>query len=375
MIHLIHNDFTTQKKAVKQKIQQAKKLIQEYFAQLNIGKNDLIVDFGGGGSIFEAIDTLLPYEVKKLLFYIHYKGYVNLTGKKIDAYLHSESSTRIIKRTPEILENLLNNTKKTTIGYEKKGNKIIPLTKLPIQHTKEEKAAYRALFKGVDTAFALLKQHNTEKISQHFVGDILARQIDIPLETEVQTLGNLRYDIGKGTDTICTIISKENIKQIEKYGYKKFYETFCLNHNYKYKEILWPQGALGKCNSSYIKTLKNVEKLSYPHYYAKLITKHLLEQKTNSIYLYGLGGMYKIFKPLFSKHKIKIKGFIDSKAATQELFIQGKKVLSLEEMKHQNNAYPIVIASLSYEKEIRQNILNFMKKNNIAFKIVSVETV
>ena len=375
VMSLFLEDLKNKEHTILANIKEQRELFLDYIKALNIDTDGLFVDFGGTGNIFKNISQILNKDFKSALFYKHDLGFSRMYNKKNFSYLASspknEKSIKLIQRSPVFIEILLNGTNKTTIGYKRVKNKVVPITQAPIKITKQFQNNIKAFHKGIDSFFNTAKKFHIEKIDSNLISNLIDRNINIPNEQEANYLGNLIHDLGRGGSHTQQIITDEEIKEIKQIGIETIYKEFCKNIGYKKFEYLWPQGAITKIDKDFIKIYEGLYKSYVNLPFIQNFTDYLIRNQIKKINIYGAGYLYRQLKPYLERNRIEVVCLIDTMADVKEFEVEGKKAVSLKDALKQNENHPILIASIKFEEEI----YNKIKKYNNNIQTVSLRDI
>ena len=376
---LMVEDLNSQLDCIKRNILIEKDNIQKYLKKFSIKKDSIIFDFGGTGTILKRISKVLEKPIKyNFLFYIHDAGYENLFPSLVSAFFKPNDKTknaiRLLKRTPEFTELLLNGLEKTTIGYEKSySDEIKPITKNPYAFDNIFEKRIEAFNYGLDAFFSVCNNYKFKKVCEvDTLALILSRCIDIPNYQEVEFLGDLYTDEGKGSSHLQKLVSKENLEIINKIGVSKTYYEFMKNRSFKRKEIHWMQANISSLDNQYLCNIKGLLNQNSTILAIEKIVRILDNYNDiKEVNIYGAGELFKKLSPYLDDRNIKVISIIDTRAKLSSFKFLGYEVKSLEKSIDTSNSAPIIVASAEYSKEITNTIKEYLNSLKICNKIIN----
>jgi predicted HAD superfamily hydrolase len=382
LYEIIVEDLFLRKDEIVKKNNEQKGFIKEYFTNLNIDKNSILIDFGAGGTILNRIREILPKKQNPkiyALFFQNERGYKLQSKNQTLSFLpytkKSSESIETIARSPEIFEILLNLDLETTINYSKIEDKIVPNTFLPFSNRDTICRIKDSFLEGINCFFDTAKLYDLRNKSydRDFLSQVLSRVINLPTKFEVKEFGVLENDEGNGTAHIYKIVDEEKIEIIKNYGLEKMYFEYQKNKA-KYRHVFpWFESVITTINPYFL--INNYKELTKDALNYQIIIQ-LLEQidsmEEKEFIIYGAGELFKELIPHLQDRRIKITSVIDSRAELQEFEVLGYKITTLSKaLLHQSQAN-IIIASGAFVDKIKDNIIDFSKKNNKYIKIFSI---
>lgn len=378
LLSLLENDLDNNLEKIKEKIKVEKQVFKDYMNSFDIEEKSIFVDFGGSGTVLQHINnTLKEKKITSVLFYKYLSAYGKMISSKNFSFLYptrkTEHAIKVIQRSPEFMEILLNGLEKTTTHYMRKSDKVIPITKYPHDKTDNLISIIKAFNKGIDNFFLLAKEYNFKKIiDDKSLALILSRLIEVPSKDEVAYLGDLYYDEGKASKQVQKLIPNKLLKEIKKVDIPKMYEEYSQNYWYERNKYHWITGIISKIDPYYISDTKGISPMYNIRKHANILVNILKDNNISKINIYGAGGMIPKLKPLLEQSKIEIVSIMDKMALSKEFKFEGYTVTSLpNQLDSNNNTYPILIASLSYEMEIIDYISKIINERNLHLMIIS----
>jgi HAD superfamily hydrolase (TIGR01549 family) len=355
----IINDINNRINEVKENISFQRKLLKEYFKTLEIDKNSIFIDFGGGATVINRINnSFFRNNSSKfdILFFIHNEGVKNSIPNRIFSFFpfneKTISSIEKIRRTPDFFEILLNGYNYSTSKYELIKNKVNSVKKEVSFFDEKLKKNLEIFYEGIET-FIQIARENNDLISlydREYLCLLMARFVALPTQKEVKYLGNLKYDEGKGSDYFYTIV-KDNQKSVD---LKELYLQY-LNAPFRSQyEYPWMEGFITSKDCYLIKkfygNVKTQNEVAIEN-----ILNQIDEQSLKEVSIYGAGELFEMLFPYLKDRNIIIKYIIDSRAKIKPFNFLGFEVLSLENINLTENDV-IIIASVVYYDEIKKTL-------------------
>jgi hypothetical protein len=294
---------------------------------------------------------------------------------KTYSFLHpsrqTENAINLIKRTPEFTEILLNGLDQTTTHYIKKEEKVIPITSYPYE-IDSFVPIVEAFHKGLDSFFTAVQEYKFKKIiNNNILAMLIARIIEVPSKDEVEHLGNLYYDEGKGSKLVQKLIPKNLIDEITKSDIPSMYKAYSENYWYKRNKYNWITGIISKIDPSYIAAIKGIANTDNIDMHAMILVNILKENNISKINIYGAGGLISKLKHYLKESNIEIISIMDKKALTKEFEFEGYTITSLPYQLNNGNTYPILVASISYEMEITNYLFQFIIQKDLNIQLIN----
>jgi predicted HAD superfamily hydrolase len=376
LLTVLENDLENNLSTIKKHIKKNKKLFKEYLDSFNIKDSSIFVDFGGSGTVLEHISKTLDKKyILNILFYKHHLGYKKMLSYKTYSFLHpsrqTENAINLIKRTPEFTEILLNGLDQTTTHYIKKEEKVIPITSYPYE-IDSFVPIVEAFHKGLDSFFTAVQEYKFKKIiNNNILAMLIARIIEVPSKDEVEHLGNLYYDEGKGSKLVQKLIPKNLIDEITKSDIPSMYKAYSENYWYKRNKYNWITGIISKIDPSYIAAIKGIANTDNIDMHAMILVNILKENNISKINIYGAGGLISKLKHYLKESNIEIISIMDKKALTKEFEFEGYTITSLPYQLNNGNTYPILVASISYEMEITNYLFQFIIQKDLNIQLIN----
>lgn len=375
LLEIFIEDTNNRKNEVTANINKQKRYFKKYLKDLGIKKQSAIIDSGGGGTVICRIYDILSKTHKPklgVLLFEHSDGYNNLVGKNVIPFFPTSNKTidaiNKIWRTCHFIEILLNGPYHTTASYTQVHNEILPILSESNCNINTIEQVFNAFTKGVDTFFTIASNYKITPNTFNYeeLALILGRIIDLPTPEEVNRLGNLEYDEGRGSRKKWHITDDCQIDTAKDIGIEKLHKEFLANTKFQQNKLFWIQGLISKIDPNY---LPSFYKLTYNpnHEIANSIIKNLQPNLTNT-FIYGAGEIFLELLPYLVELKINIDGVIDSRAESQSYEVGGYNINSLSKALSGKNDINIIVANALSVDEIVSKILTYTTANNIKIK-------
>ena len=320
----------------------------KYLRGFDIDEPFVTCDIGFAGSISSSIDRVLEMNNLNerhlhLLLSTSKDAIKNvLNGSEIIGFLQQfEEYDSSFSRYCAYTESLFMGDEGCTIGYREEFGKIVPTTEVSPISKKE--ACLRSDFqKGVldfEKLYLNLRKGNTFLYTSKEAENQLMRLFTCPTKEEADNYLELMYEQNFGSGTT----------------------------NEKFKGDRWKEALDAQVDmtinyfKNYEKNKRIDEKLS-----AMIeICDKLQVEGVSYVIVYGAGEVGKIFSDISRVYGIKIHYFVDRDSSLWGVELQNNvRVYPVSKLKENKNT-PIVIASLSYKKEIKDTVYGY----NSDFKV------
>lgn len=375
LLQIVIEDINNRQDEIQININKQKTYLTKYLKDLGIKKQSAIIDSGGGGTVICRIYDIISNNYKPklgVLLFEHSDGYNNLVGKNVIPFFPTYHKTidaiNKIWRTCHFIEILLNGPYHTTASYTQVNNEILPILSESNCNRDTIEQIFNAFTKGIDTFFKLASNYKIKPNTFDYgeLALILGRLIDLPTPEEVNYLGNLEYDEGRGSREKWHITDDCQIQIAKDIGIEKLHKEFLANTKFQQNNLFWIQGLISKIDPNY---LPSFYKLTYNlnHEIVNSIIKNLNQNLTNT-FIYGAGEIFFELLPYLVDLQINIDGVIDSRAETQSYEVEGYHVNSLSKALSGRNDINIIVANVLSVDEIVSKILTYTKANNIKIK-------
>jgi predicted HAD superfamily hydrolase len=375
LLEYLVDDIKNRKDEVIYNINQQKNYLKNYLEDLGIKKQSAIIDSGGGGTVICRISDIVNKKDKPklgVLLFEHSDGYNNLVGKNILPFFPTSYTTidsiNKIWRTCHFIEVLLNGPYHTTSSYTQVENKILPILSESNCNIDKMEQSFSAFTKGIDTFFAIANDYNAKPNTFDYeeLALILGRLIDLPTTNEVNYLGNLEYDEGRGGRDKWHITEDSQIQIAKDIGIEKLHKEFLANTRFEQNRLFWIQGLISKINPDY---LPSFYKLTYNpnNEIVSSIIKNL-DPNIKNVFIYGAGVIFLELLPHILELNIHIDGVIDSRAEAQSYSVAGYDIVSLATALSGQQDVTIIVANALSINEIVAKIVTYTSSNNIKLK-------
>lgn len=337
-------------------IKSEKAKAQKYLKQVCTGGLTATVDIGYRGTIQKRLEKIL--EAEENLSWSHYLLLCNGQNRLADlkcstikgalgTYCGEESDLMsVVNRNNRSLELLFLDRCGSTIGYEEKDGKAVPILG-PLNWPAEQEDWIRVCQEG---AFGYLELYcqstNKQNWSQKELLQMLHRLLSHPSYREAQMLGNLVFDENNGTEYCAKVCKDFDVKLIKEQGAARW------SQNIDYTKVQWIEGllALGDRTSILCGGTLNC---GFNESYALLLVKRLLAGGIDSVYIVAAGVVGRLVAKYARMVNIAVVAFADNNANLWGKTIDGIPVIKLDECA---DIYTYVIASIPYKKELSEQV-------------------
>lgn len=372
-------DFCSRKNEIKENIEHDKDVLSQYLETLDIKENSILIDFGGTGTIINNLMHLLEKKPKyKILFFMHELGYERQVENQTLSFLpyskDTQRASELIRRSPEVFEILLNTGEETTVSYKKITGEVFPI-KQNVSFEMPHLTRYiNAFYKGIEVFFSILFNYApTDRISKEAISMILARCIEVPTRDEVDYLGELYTDEGKGSGSINKVISPIQLERLQKLGIDRAYYNISQHLMYDITNNHWLHGCITKLDDNYIATMKGLLKVYPNQNYINEIIDTLTVNNIFNVNIYGAGVLFDKLKPYLNNKGISIESLMDSRASFGSFEYESFIVDTIDNTINEKNSFPIIVASVEYSSEITDLISKYLYNNSLSNSIINSE--
>jgi HAD superfamily hydrolase (TIGR01549 family) len=364
LIELIANNLSNNINQIMMNKNEQLELFLEYWKDLNMASNQFLFDFGANATMHKIISDLTKEKYTSVLFYRTKLGFENSFSQKQFTYIPYNEKNKykieLLRRSPDIFEILFNGMLKTTLGYQKKGNKVLPL--IDSYSTIEDKSIIKSFAKGINNYFNYSFKYNQKEniFNPDDILNIMTRVIEFPTTYEAKYLGELYINTSEDASKKIPLISTENKNKVKEIGIKQVLDNLKINLYKDWQHIPWVQGAITLIDHKVIKQNYIIQEDVNQAYLNNLLNK-IDEKKISEVSIYGVGEFFLKLLPELLLRNIEIKYLIETMPSNKE-FMQ-YKVLSPEEIALTNQKN-FIIASVAFSS-IMVSRLNSVIKNNI----------
>ena len=373
LCNIIEKDLRNNSDLIISKCKIQLNLFVKYLNQIGFNPNSILFDFGGGGSILNAINSILKDRKPKIncLFYANQNSYLH--SFKINSFLPltddvlTDVNYKILKLAP-VIESLFNTDQKTTIGYNLLGEKVRPISTGSNFNIHK---LYKAFEDGAKNYLLTSSKYSNDinynsTVSQKLIKKIINRFLTFPTMYESNALSLLPFEKDYKSENKENLLNEESKTKFKEMGIPKYLYNIAYNTKFRWASTIWPELELSRHNDKVLPLLKGV--ISRSSNDAKTLLNNLIVSKFNEVTIYGTGELAQEIYPLIQEHNIKIKNIIDSRAFDIELIFENKKVLSpLDSILSGDRNF--LIASIAFKNEMKFNLMKIASeyKLNINF--------
>jgi predicted HAD superfamily hydrolase len=375
----IMEDLEKKSTLIESNIKDQKEYLSEYFKVLNIKKESALLDFGGGGTIFNKFKNILKDNIPTLnmLLFQDERGYKKqVNNHTLSFFPYTKECAKAIQRinaTPELTEIILNLHLPTTSHYSKEDNKIVPITTLPECNSDILKDFSDAIIRGVDTFFEIANIYDIEPNSydREELAMILSRVIKLPTNQEASMLGSLEHHEGKGSEYTYKIVTNSDISYTQDHSVEMMYHNYLKNQSQYIHKLRWIEGSISHIDDRYLSYLyKTSSNSNINENLVKQIINRVKKSGLREFYIYGAGEIFLFLYPYLEEIGIKIAGIIDTKAEIKEFRVLEYDVKSINSMLKDKNSANIIIASGAFAHKIEEKISLYAKENSKNIEII-----
>jgi len=364
----IRKDFANRSSELDKSRRKAGETFRRYCRDLNIDDDAILVDFGGTGSVLQQIGRALGNATfTNVLFFMHDDGYRQMLSTPARPFLplnrRTSSAIEAIRRSPEVLEILLNGTAKSTLGYKTKGDKVVPV--LDDSPTKESHARHIIAFDaGIDAFFSAASQHGlAHDVFEHErLALMLGRLVESPEPDEARWLGLMPLCRGYGDDSGSTLLDETQQKFVSDIGAERCYREFVANSSAYYEALPWPQGAITVIDPDCIRKLRGMASRSINQNAIDKLIERITSENINSLSIFGAGEFFRQLLPHIIKLGVKVNFVIDSRAYTGDFAIEGYDVVTPEYAINRGETI-FLIASVAFAEQMAKRLNNMIERS------------
>lgn len=361
-----------------------RQLLVDYLKQeIESFHNVATIDIGFFGRIQMWTEKCL--DIEKIPFHIKHFLAIGITGDKVydgmdfegyyGTYSQNSDLFGTIHRTPDVIEKLISVTEGSTIGYERKDNKVVPIKAEPLGHTQFEKASFDGVLTFQKNWFLFRKRKPllADKClkNRRETLKIVHRLIDMPRLVEVKAIAQLQADTNFGTNYVDKIITDDNIQLLHEKGIE-YVDRCNISYTYKNSMIVWPKGLVTlEDEYHYVRLFlkKGVENSVVKS--MQDLVEQVVADGIKEVALYGAGENGRQFFFLCQMYHLKVKCFIDRKESIWGTRREGIPIMGLQEAVKLGEEI-FIITSLFSISEIRDTIIDSFKVVEKEAKIYSV---
>ncbi|MGQ9369476.1 HAD family hydrolase [Azospirillum sp. ST 5-10] len=349
----------------------ARAALLEYLRQeLGYSARIALVDIGARGTLaarLSAIDTVRErYDPLGYLFYatpaalsrmaagLPLRVCMPLTAEHIE-------QARIVYRSPQFLELLLNGEAQTTVGYRRAADgRVTPVTE-PATLSDAQRAALRACRAGIlhyaDICARVGVGADAAPESERDVAPaallgILHRAVHLPAPHEAERLGALVYDVNDGSRAaraLCDAQARRVVAELCATVRPALWPSFALQT--RPSDVPWPQGALALDHPGHLDDLMDGVRGGFGH---RAVSRQLVDMAvTDGIgHLLvcaagGTGGMGPVFIETAREAGLAIVGYADLLVPTPGGVFVGVPAMTIEEAAR-HDCRQVAVISVGY---------------------------
>ncbi|MEZ2718660.1 HAD family hydrolase [Niallia circulans] len=363
-------------------IKKEKELLIKYIAQTLRGfENVVTIDLGFEGTIQKALHSLVESKDinKKFLHLLVFGGEKNkqhlLDGMDIRGFAgNSGENIKIIKkiiRSSEMIEQLISDDCGCTKGYEENSQVIKPILDNVSINASIKESCQKGILFFQDLWFFINSQKpylRTELYENKIeFSSMIERLISMPTREEVGKLGRMYYDENFGSTYIDKIITEDDKRLLKKEGIQRFLD-FTTN-GYRMGKVNWPEGVVTEQFPHYFFSLYLSQSESGTYFSKMLkIINSINQTGIRNIVIYGAGEAGVSLLQVANLFNIKVEAFVDRNQKLWGTYLEGVKVVSLEEVV-KGNSHVYAVGSFSFIDQIKNSIIRKYNNSNVQPKI------
>lgn len=372
----LKNDFAQRGQEVDEARCQASEAFRRYCEELEIDDDAIMVDFGGTGSVLQQIGQALGKSTFcDVLFFMHDDGYRQMLSCPARPFLplnrRTVSAIEAIRRSPEVLELLLNGTAQTTLGYTLSGNGAVPvLDERPIDKTHARNSA--AFDAGIDAFMETAFCHDLERdvFSRERLTLMLGRLVEMPESEEAEWLGAMPLSRHYSETREQRLIDTAQQALVARIGAARCYRELGASPLAYYEALPWPQGAITLNDPECIRQLKGIRSTSINQNVMDQLLNRVAEEGLDVVSVFGAGEFFRQLLPQLVRRGIRVNLVVDSRAYTRSFSVEGYAVITPEDaLKRGERTF--VIASAAFAKEMAASLRELSERPE-ALHILSV---
>lgn len=347
----------------------------------------ITVDIGFEGTIQTALESLLRLkDIKSNLIHLlafggeknkhHLANGIDIRGFAGNSGENYDLIQEII-RCSEIIEQLMMESEGSVIGYKMNDkNDVEPI--LGINgglNSTVKNAVHKGIFMFQEMWFYLTEQKpwilNRLLSKKRDWVKLIHRLLDMPNYNEALHIGNLYFDENFGSKFVSKFVTNEDNKMLDNLGIEDFLKI--NSGGYRMNRVSWPQGVVTKKYPSYL--FNHYLQNNKPNnYLAKMlnIIYRLKEYNYTEFIIYGAGEAGEALLQVAKLNNMTVNNIVDRKEALWGTYINGVEVVSLEHVIKYSDHHVFGIGSFSFAGEIKHDIIQRYKNENIEPVIFTV---
>lgn len=361
---------------IRARAEAARDRVADYVAQELGEPGDVaVVDFGARGTmaaLLHGIPALSArYRMVHYLFYAVPDFFTNaLAGFRHRLFMPVDPPTmeraRLIYRSPQPLEILLNGEEETTVGHQRdiegpSGDGRIHAVTLPRADPPDAawRRAVRACRAGIDHYRAVANGLDAPAdwpVPARDLIDLLHRVIHLPTPEEAERLGSLPYDWNDGTRLVrplCDESARTAVRELSASVRPECRLAFALQ--LRPSLVPWPQGALTLEDPFHIEELCGGARLDFGHAaFCRQLLHQLAAQGGRRVVVCGAGGeggMGTTFIELARNTTVQVVGYLDHLVALPGGSFAGVPLLTPSDLTGESGI-AFAVASTGYGRAI-----------------------
>ena len=299
------------------------------------------VDIGARGTICARLDAIREFrerfDVRHYLFYavpefldhlskgLHGRAFMELTSEQFER-------ARIIYRSPQFLEILLNGSARTTVGYARDGSgNGVPVSGAAPEISAEQHRAMAACRAGIwlyRTLYDRVAQQNPACSIDPEPADVLGvlfRAVHLPTLEEARRLSDLVYDINDGSSSsyaLCNATARDAVVSLRDAVGPLSWHALALQT--RPSIVPWPQGTMTLVDPMHLEDVQSASRSGFGHRpICRELIRRLRERNVERLVVCGAGGtggMGVTFIEMARSAGLNVVGYVDLLVMLDENF-------------------------------------------------------
>jgi FMN phosphatase YigB (HAD superfamily) len=369
--------------------QRQQQYLRQYCQQCFAGNTVAMVDIGPGGNSLAWVANAIGEDANAirmnyLLYSIPELARHLAAGHRYQSYLPLESATlekmRVINRCPEPLEILLTGRDQTTLSYQQLPDGTIgPVTAHVFQQPQQElrlldfmQGATLAmqhlclLSQYVDTKYWLTPATRAAQLHELYL------LLELPTQSEAQSLGSLLFDDNYGSDSYAAICSSADQQLLQQTGVNRFMQLCRQQWGYNGMAVRWPQ-AVVTLHSPYFLTQQYLSSFNDTEFKLLCFTliSRALDAGITEVVVYGAGELGQQMVQQALEMGLHVQALVDSNPKLHGLQILNRPVVSLQQA-FDTGAQHFLVASSAFSRQICAQLREFYQQHSTPLTLFAI---
>jgi len=296
----------------------------------------LVVDLGGGGSIFARLATIGWQPKAAMLFYATRRADRLALDVPLTTFVprhgrggvHAET----LGRAAELIESLLVNRFRT-VSHLASGEKKIEPVAVEIALGADEKRLLDQVWNGLEFGLDLLVREPwwaqcIESLSADELVSVWIRLVHLPLSDEIDALCCLHHQDNDGAHRQRPILDRNQIEAIRQQGAIFSWHGYCKNPGAALETMPWPQGMISAVEPRLLSELCGATGVSPAQIAAEKLADRVKAAGLSAVAVYGCGMVCEALLPLLSVMEVEVSQLVDRRAEDGSFLAWGRCVES-----------------------------------------------